>query len=432
MRVSRLGFGCSKNGCNIHEIAKLWWHHRLLIILPIVFKGEDLSICGIHLKMVSFQNNDIHYYQDQDEVDQDGVLVVNKQNREQSHYPDFLPTWDPKQKFAPLKFFKHQEPGARADPSFPNLFPKDAKYDLKRVTPKLGTEVTGIQLSQLDDKGKDELALYVAQRGVVIFREQDFAKHGPQFAVEYGRHFGRLHIHPTSGAPKDHPEIHVTYRRADKNEFDRLFAQRTNAVGWHSDVSYELQPPGTTFFSVLEGPDAGGDTIFADVREAYRRLSPEFQKRLEGLHVLHTSADQARDAVGLGGIERRKPVSSIHPLIRVHPGTGEKFIYLNRPFSRKIVELKEQESNYLLNFLYDHIEKAHDLQLRAKWEPNSVVVWDNRLVVHSAIVDWDTPVSRHAFRITPQAERPVADLQDLNKEEYDVGDVEEALKKILH
>ena len=96
------------------------------------------------------------------------------------------------------------------------------------------------------------------------------------------------------------------------------------------------------------------------------------------------------------------------------------------------MELKEQESNYLLNFLYDHIEKAHDLQLRAKWEPNSVVVWDNRLVVHSAIVDWDTPVSRHAFRITPQAERPVADLQDLNKEEYDVGDVEEALKKILH
>ena len=94
--------------------------------------------------------------------------------------------------------------------------------------------------------------------------------------------------------------------------------------------------------------------------------------------------------------------------------------------------MKEDESDYLLNFLFQHIESAHDLQLRARWEPNSVVVWDNRRVVHSAVIDWDTPVSRHAFRITPQAERPVEDLKYLNKEEYDVGDVAEALDKLLN
>jgi len=395
-------------------------------ILPIVKINSKLS-----KKMVRPTGDfDTHFNKETDEITSDGVLTVSKLNREQSAFPEFLPTWDPSQKYAPLKFFVHNDPGSRADPGFPNLLPQDGQQKVKRVTPKLGTEITGVQLSQLDDNGKDELALLVAQRGVVIFRDQDFANQGPAFATKYGEHFGRLHIHPTSGAPKGHPELHITYRRADPSEFNRVFAERTNAISWHSDVSYELQPPGITFFSVLEGPDAGGDTIFADTVEAYKRLSPEFQKRLEGLHVLHTSGDQASNSRSQGGIERREPVSNIHPLIRTHPVTKEKIIYLNKPFSRRIVELKQEESDYLLNFLYNHIESALDLQLRANWEPKTVVVWDNRRVVHSAIIDWEEPVSRHAFRITPQAERPVEDLKDLNKPEYDVGDVEEALSRL--
>lgn len=369
---------------------------------------------------------DTHFNKATDEIDDSGVLTVSKRNRNNSHFADFLPTWDPRQKYAPLEFFKHEDPGLRADPSFPHLLPKSGNQKVKRVTPKLGTEVRGVQLSQLNDAGKDELALLVAQRGVVIFRDQDFADFGPQFAVEYGSHFGRLHIHPTSGAPRDHPELHITYRRADPQEFERVFSGNTNAVSWHSDVSYELQPPGTTFFAVLEGPESGGDTIFADTVEAYKRLSPEFQKRLEGLHCLHSSSEQAADSRDHGGIERRAPVSHVHPLIRTHPVTKEKIIFLNKPFSRRIVELKQQESDYLLKFLYDHIEQAHDLQLRASWEPRSVVVWDNRRVVHSAIIDWDEPVSRHAFRITPQAERPVESLEDLNK-----PDIVESTKNLL-
>ncbi|KAM9918323.1 hypothetical protein OXX80_012995, partial [Metschnikowia pulcherrima] len=85
--------------------------------------------------------------------------------------------------------------------------------------------------------------------------------------------------------------------------------------------------------------------------------------------------------------------------------------------------LKDEESEHLLNFLYKHIESAHDLQLRAKWEPNTVVVWDNRRTVHSAIVDWDAPVSRHAVRVTPQAERPTASLEQLNRPNPEFGDL---------
>lgn len=373
---------------------------------------------------------DTHFNKETDQVTEDGIFTVSELNRRASHFPDFLPTWNPAEKYPPLKFFEYNDPGLNADPSFPNLFPSDVEHTAKRVTPKLGTEISGIQLSQLTKKGKDELALFVAQRGVVIFRDQDFAQKGPGFAVDFARHFGRLHIHPTSGAPRGHPELHITYRRADPNEFERVFGERGHSIQWHADCSYELQPPGYTFFTVLEGPDSGGDTIFADTVEAYKRLSPAMAERLHGLHVLHTSGDQALNSRGQGGVERRAPVSTIHPLIRIHPVTKEKMIFLNRPFSRRIVELKQEESDYLLKFLYDHMELAMDLQLRAKWEPNTVVIWDNRRTSHSAVIDWEEPVSRHAFRISPQAERPVEDLKDLNKEEYDVGDVAEALDRL--
>ncbi|KAK6463409.1 taurine catabolism dioxygenase [Scheffersomyces coipomensis] len=347
-----------------------------------------------------------------------GAFTISKENKQQSKNPDFLPTWDPNQKFPPLKFFEFHDKGLLADPEFPNLFPKDIDHKVKSVTPKLGSEINGIQLSQLNDEGKNELALFLAQRGVAIFRDQDFSSYGPEFAVNYGKYFGPLHVHPTSGSPEGFPQLHITFRGASKKELESAFATRTNNIGWHSDVSYELNPPQITFFSVLEGPEAGGDTIFADTVEAYKRLSPAFQARLEGLHVLHTAEDQANINQEAGGIVRRKAVSNIHPLVRQHPVTKEKFLFLNREFGRKIVELKESESDQLLEFLFNHVESAHDLQLRAKWEPNTVVLWDNRRTIHSAVIDWETPVLRHAFRISPQGERPVEDLKYLNDETY--------------
>lgn len=347
-----------------------------------------------------------------------GSYTISKDNRAIAKFPDFVPTWNPNQKFPPLKFFKHTDKGTLADPELRNLFPANGTHKVKKVTPKLGSEVHGIQLSQLDDKGKNDLALFLAQRGVAIFRDQDFSSYGPEFAVEYGKYFGPLHVHPTSGSPEGFPQLHITFRGASQNELDSAFETRTNNIGWHSDVSYELNPPQITFFSVLEGPESGGDTIFADTQEAYKRLSPTMQKMLEGLHVLHTSEDQAHINQAAGGICRRAPVSNIHPLVRQHPVTKEKFLFLNREFGRRIVELKEEESENLLEFLFNHVELAHDLQLRANWEPNTVVLWDNRRTVHSAIIDWDTPVLRHAFRISPQGERPVEDLKDLNNESY--------------
>ncbi|AJV46489.1 BPK_HP2_G0032770.mRNA.1.CDS.1 [Saccharomyces cerevisiae] len=367
-----------------------------------------------------YGNFDTHFYDGQDEVSPSGLLKIRKSYREKSKYPDYLPTWDPTEKYGPLEFHEYHDPALRADGNFSNLFAKEnvGQLKVKKITPKLGLEINGIQLTDLSDAAKDELALLVAQKGVVVFRNQNFADEGSDYVTEYGRHFGKLHIHQTSGHPQNNPELHITFRRPDAEEFARVFDDSTSSGGWHTDVSYELQPPSYTFFSVVEGPDGGGDTLFADTIEAFDRLSKPLQDFLSTLHVIHSSKEQAENSQRQGGIKRRAPVTHIHPLVRVHPVLKKKCLYVNRAFSRKIVELKRQESESLLNFLYNLVESSHDLQLRAKWEPHSVVIWDNRRVQHSAVIDWEEPIHRHAFRITPQAERPVADLKFLNDENY--------------
>lgn len=364
----------------------------------------------------AYGNFDIHFYNGQDEIDKDGILKIASSYRRTVNHPEYLPEWDPSEKYSPLQFHPYYDPALKASSTFANFPMNSAK--LTPITPKLGTEVTGVQLTQLSDTAKNDLALLVAQRGVLVFRDQDFVEKGPGYVENYGKHFGKLHIHQTSGAPKGHPYIHVTFRRPDHSEFERVFKDATTSINWHTDVSYELQPPSYTFFATLEGPQAGGDTLFADSIEAFERLSPSFQEYLSTLHVVHSSYEQAGNSASLGGIQRRKPVTNIHPLVRVHPVLKRKSLFVNKGFSRRIVELKKPESDALLDFLYNLVNNSLDLQLRVNYRPGTVAIWDNRRVQHSATIDWEEPVTRHNFRITPQGERPVEDLKYLNESEY--------------
>lgn len=159
-------------------------------------------------------------------------------------------------------------------------------------------------------------------------------------------------------------------------------------------MTFEKQPPGTTFLYILDGPTSGGDTLFANMALAYRRLSPEFQKRLHGLRAVHSGIEQVNASLSKGGIARRDPITSEHPIVRTHPVTGEKALYVNPqcestpPFNkmfrtnsnetvtRYIVGFKKEESDFLLKFLYDHIALSQDLQCRVRWRPGTVVVWD--------------------------------------------------------
>ncbi|KXT11903.1 hypothetical protein AC579_10493 [Pseudocercospora musae] len=317
-------------------------------------------------------------------------------------YPHYLPYWDDT-KLPPYEPFEAVEPGLNADPTFPNLL---ANATVKDLTANIGAEVDGVQISKLNNAGKDELARFVAEKKVVAFRNQDFADLPIQEALDIAEYFGPSHIHPASGAPKGFPKVHLVHRSASDTTARDYFEERTNSITWHSDVTYEIQPPSTTFLYLLDGPTAGGDTLFCNMAAAYRRLSPEFQKRLHGLKAVHSGHEQAQAALARGSIVRRDPVSNVHPIVRTHPVTGEKALFVNPQFTRRIVGFKKEESDFLLKFLYDHIAFSADIQARLKWEKGTVIVWDNRLTAHTALLDWEDGQRRHLARLTPRAERP--------------------------
>ncbi|GAA5888521.1 hypothetical protein JCM6882_008982 [Rhodosporidiobolus microsporus] len=323
-------------------------------------------------------------------------------------YSRFLPTFDAHLKLPPLEAFEHVDPGLKAlDDPEPRSFLNGAEVD--ELTPELGSEVTGVQLSQLDTRGRQQLARYVAERGVVAFRDQDFLDKEPDWMLnDWCKFFGRPHIHPCSGAPEGYPEFHLVYRDS-KSTLNYEVDTRLTSTVWHSDVTYEEQPPGLTLLMLFDSPPSGGDTGYADMRAAYKHLSPSFREYLETLSAVHSGIEQANysRAGNRGGIVKREPVENVHPLVRRHPVTGEKALFVNRQFTRRIVGLKQEESDAILNLLYSHIERSSDIQTRLRWRPRSVIAWDNRLVCHTAIVDFAAGgARRHGARITPQAERP--------------------------
>lgn len=191
------------------------------------------------------------------------------------------------------------------------------------LTPCFGTEIHGLQLNALTDAQKDELALLTAQRGVVVFRDQQI---DIEEQLQLGRYFGRLHIHPTSGHPKDYPEVHLVYQDGKSiPEYHR----RPQKDQWHSDVTYELQPPGLTTLKIVTKPPTGGDTLWANQYALYDKLSPNFKEILRGLQAVHSAVGQAEESRKRGGPVRREPVQSVHPVVRTHPVTGWPALFVN-------------------------------------------------------------------------------------------------------
>lgn len=167
-------------------------------------------------------------------------------------YEHLLPTFDASVKYPRLTPFKHEDPGHRAlSHQDPTSFLKTATKT-SDITPSLGTEIEGVNLATLTSDERDQLALLAARRGLLVFRgQQEFIDAGTDRYLEWGRHFGRLHIHPTSGAPVGVPEIHLVYRDKERG-YDAQIDDKITTSIWHSDVSYELQPPGTTTFFLVD------------------------------------------------------------------------------------------------------------------------------------------------------------------------------------
>ncbi|KAI1192707.1 hypothetical protein F5X97DRAFT_337347 [Nemania serpens] len=327
-------------------------------------------------------------------------------------YTNYLPVYDEETTFPPTEPFDFVDRGLAADKAKPHLLGlNDPNVKIAKLTPRIGTEISGLQLSELSDVQKNELALLVAERGVVVFRGQDFKDIGIERQKEFGRYFGRLHVHPVGAHVEGALEFHNIYIGPDNLYRTQFRSDSFTTTGFHSDVSYEHQPPGITVLTLLAVPETGGDTTWTSQVAAYERLSEPIKKLLEGLRAEHSGFPQAENSRLRGKLVRREPVKSDHPIVRVHPVTGEKALFVNPGFTKRIIGLKREESNAILQLLYQHISQSQDVQVRVKWDDRTVSLWDNRVTAHTAISDYDVRQEaeglRHGFRITTLGESPV-------------------------
>ncbi|MFV0258260.1 MAG: TauD/TfdA dioxygenase family protein [Acidimicrobiales bacterium] len=257
---------------------------------------------------------------------------------------------------------------------------------------KLGTEIDGVALTDLDEAGLEELKQLAAERGVLFFRDQQMTL---TEQVALGRRLGDLMVHPAAKTLDGYPEVLLVHTDADSTY--------TAGEAWHTDVSCEARPPALSMLRIEQTPPVGGDTLWASMYTAYETLSPSLQDYLSTLTAVHRGDRAYRGRYGYTG-DREFPVNE-HPVIRTHPLTGRKALYVNSGFTSHITQLTARESSALLRFLYDHIAYGVLFQVRFHWEPGSVAIWDNRCVQHHA--SWDYfPETRHGYRVTTQGEAP--------------------------
>lgn len=262
---------------------------------------------------------------------------------------------------------------------------------VKPVTPRIGAEVFGVDLTRpLSNRQTEELKNALADHLVLFFRDQKI-DHESHKAL--GRSFGELAIHTgVSGLP-EHPEIVAIH--ADAN------SKHVAGENWHSDLTCNDEPPMGSILYLHTVPDYGGDTLFSSMYAAYEALSPKMQAYLEGLTAIHDGDHVYRPL--FPDVDRKYPCNA-HPVIRTHPVTGRKLIFVNSSYTTRIVEVPKEESDAILSFLYDHV-KNPNFQVRFRWKPHSIAFWDNRCTQHLATWDY-FPQTRSGFRVTVAGDRP--------------------------
>ena len=271
------------------------------------------------------------------------------------------------------------------------------RIQVKPFAPALGAEVRGVDLANgLDAEAYEEVRAAFLRDGVLFFKGQ--SEIPPAVHVAIGRMFGELHMHPAAPQMPGYPEVFVIHAHRQ--------SKVANGEFWHSDVSCDQMPPLGTMLQIHILPEVGGDTLFANMYAAYDALSAPMRQMLDGLTARHESEHVYRGRYSDRGVNdtgRTYPYAD-HPVIRTHPETGRKAIFVNRTFTTRINELSEAESRAVLDPLFDHCEQI-DFQIRFRWERNDVAFWDNRCVMHHAIWDY-WPNERKGRRVTIKGDRP--------------------------
>jgi taurine dioxygenase len=251
----------------------------------------------------------------------------------------------------------------------------------ERVTPALGAEVEGIDLSSLDDSGEQALYDELIEHQVLFLRDQHLA---PGELVDAARYFGPLVArHHTYTVHPDHEDVIV---------LDWHPGNPTDGAEWHSDLTYRSAPPFASLLQAVVVPPVGGDTLWASMYAVHDSLDPGLRSDLEQLDAVHdigtfrTSAYRRRgvegidELLGSGG-------SAVWPVIAHHPVTGRAYVNVNEAFTRWIIGLTGPESNRVMTLLFDLINRP-DHQVRLRWRPGTIAIWDNRATQHYAVDDY--------------------------------------------
>lgn len=267
-------------------------------------------------------------------------------------------------------------------------------FDLKPLSPAIGAELHGIDLREdLSEAAIAAVRQALLDWKVVFFRDQDIT---PAQHIAFARRFGDLEIHPAT--PKD--QTHQEVLRIEHGENSK---GQENA--WHSDVTWRATPSLGSILRSIEIPPVGGDTLFANMEAAYEGLSPEMKRITAGMTAKHDIARVFAKRLGREADELRAkyPVQD-HPVIRTHPETGRRSIYVNTGFTESINGLTRKESDWLLEHLYAQAANP-EYQCRFRWTPNALAFWDNRASQHFAASDY-FPQRRVMERVTVKGDRP--------------------------
>ncbi len=267
------------------------------------------------------------------------------------------------------------------------------------LAPALGAEVTGIDLrAPLTPEIQSTLRQGLLQYQVLFFRDQAI---DPASHLALARVFGEPDPHPAYPTVPGFDAVNILESTVDKP---------TKIDSWHTDMTFLTCPPMGSILRAKVVPQVGGDTYFSSLFAAYDGLSERMRTYLAGMQAMHSFAHGFRHSLAEpGGWERlgetvRKTPPVAHPVIRTHPESGRRAVFVNRLFTTHLIGVSEAESEAILHYLYDHIETP-EYTCRFRWQPDSIAFWDNRATLHRPCNDY-LPAPRRMERVTIKGDRP--------------------------
>jgi alpha-ketoglutarate-dependent taurine dioxygenase len=293
--------------------------------------------------------------------------------------------------------------------------PQRIELSVRPIAGHIGADVDGVDLSQpLDEATVGRLTDALHRHKVIFFRDQELDHAGQ---IRFGRHFGELtYAHPHDDAPPEgYPEIFTVDPRRYEQRYGKDNPVQTRRkysyfAGWHTDVTAAVNPPAGSILRAETVPEFGGDTTWTNLVAAYQGLSEPVRRFIDTLRAEHRYGGGHEQPTGSDRYRRRVEdnlLVSVHPVVRVHPATGERALFVNPGFTSHVLDLTPRENRALLDLLYAELTRP-EYTVRFRWRPGSVAFWDNRATAHLAPTDLDhLDVERTLHRVTLIGDRPV-------------------------